>query len=39
MGILLHYKATVTVTTKKLLTYEDPEALAIAKYVRAVDNR
>ncbi|GMH88803.1 hypothetical protein TL16_g11264 [Triparma laevis f. inornata] len=38
VGILLHYKATVTVTTKKLLTYEDPEALAIAKYVRAVDN-
>ncbi|GMH86798.1 hypothetical protein TrVE_jg745 [Triparma verrucosa] len=39
VGILLHHKAIVTVTTKKLLTYEDPEALAIAKYVRAVDNR
>ena len=39
VGVLLHHKATVTVKNKQFLALEDPEALAIAKYVRAVDNR
>ena len=39
VGILLHRRAVVKPAAKKLLTYEDPEALSLAKYIRAVDNR
>jgi len=38
VGLLLHHKASIAFTEKKLLTLEDPDVLAIAKYLRAVDN-
>ncbi len=39
IGLLLHHKATVIERKKEILTYDDPEALGIAKYLRALDIR
>jgi ankyrin repeat protein len=39
IGLLLHHKASVAFKDKKIVMLEDPDAIAIAKYLRAVDNR
>jgi hypothetical protein len=38
VGILLHHKAKVVDAPHEVLTYGDPEALGIARYLRAADN-